>query len=67
MARAGSPRRAGRVADISTPMNVPCMASRRRTGTCGSAARRIECHESARSTIEEHISASPASTHGGLE
>ena len=26
-ARAGSPRRAGSVADISTPMNVPCSAS----------------------------------------
>ncbi len=28
-AREGSPRRAGSVADISTPMNVPCIASRR--------------------------------------
>ncbi len=40
-AREGSPSLAGRVADISTPMKVPCMASRRFTSAAGSAARRI--------------------------
>ena len=38
-ARAGSPRRAGRVADISTPIIVAEVTSRRRTGRLGSAAR----------------------------
>ena len=66
IARAGSPRRAGSVADIRTPMNVPCIASRRRTLARGSAARRIEYQASARSTIEQHISPRPASTQTGL-
>ena len=64
-ARDGSPSRAGSVADISTPMKVPCRASRRRTRECGSAARRIACHANARSTIEKHISPSPTITQGG--
>ena len=34
-ARDGSPRRAGSVEDISTPMNVPCMASASRTRARG--------------------------------
>ena len=39
--RAGSPRRAGSVADISTPIIVAEVTSRRRTGRLGSAARTI--------------------------
>ena len=66
-ARAGSPRRAGSVADISTPIAVPWKASMRVTGRSGSPARRIACHAIARSTIEAHMTASAASTHGGLE
>ena len=46
-ARAGSPRRAGSVADISTPINVPCSASDNRTRARGSAARRIACQANA--------------------
>ena len=38
-AREGSPRRAGSVADMSTPMAVPCIASARRGRAAGSAAR----------------------------
>ena len=45
-ARDGSPRRAGNVADMSTPMNVPCNASLSRTCTPGNAALRIACHAS---------------------
>ena len=37
-ARDGSPSRAGSVEDMSTPMNVPCIASDRRTLARGSAA-----------------------------
>ena len=54
-AREGSPRRAGRVADMSTPMNVPCRASERRRRASGSAAVRIACHATPRTTIEPHI------------
>ena len=64
-ARDGSPRRAGSVADMSTPMNVPCSASRSRTRARGSAACRIACQANARSTIEKHMSPRPSSTHGG--
>ncbi len=58
-AREGSPRRAGSVEDISTPMNVPCAASDSRTRAPGSAARRIACQENARITIALHITAEP--------
>jgi hypothetical protein len=64
IARAGSPRRAGSVADISTPIIVPCSASRRRgLGATGIAARRIADHDTARTAIDVHISASATSTH----
>ena len=51
-ALAGSPRRAGRVADISTPIIVAEVTSRRRTGRFGSAARAIQYQEAARKNIE---------------
>ena len=66
-ARDGSPSRAGSVADISTPIVVPCTASTIRGRASGSAAFRIACQETARSSIEAHISASPTSTQTGLE
>ena len=66
-ARDGSPSRAGSVADISTPIVVPWTASTIRGLASGSAALRIACQETARRSIEAHISASPSSTHGGLE
>ena len=56
-ARAGSPRRAGRVADISTPIIVAEVTSRRRTGRLGSAARAIQYQEAARKKSELAISA----------
>ena len=65
-ARDGSPRRAGRVEDISTPMNVPWAASDSRTRARGSAARRIACHENARITIALHMTARPSRTSVGL-
>ena len=65
-AREGSPSRAGRVADMSTPIMVARAVSRRRTRMPGIAARRIACHASARSSIEAHMSAKPASTHTGV-
>ena len=55
------------MADIRTPIVVPCMASTKRGLACGSAAFRIACQDTARSSIDAHISASPSSTHGGLE
>ena len=66
-AREGSPRRAGSVALISTPMKVPCIASRSRTRPRGIAAFRIACQATARTTIEAHITPRPASTQAGLE
>ncbi len=51
-ALAGSPRRAGRVADISTPTIVAEVTSRRRTGRLGSAARAIQYQEAARKKSE---------------
>ena len=57
IARAGSPRRAGRVADISTPIIVAEVTSRRRTGRFGSAARAIQYQEAARKKSESDISA----------
>ena len=66
-AREGSPRRAGSVADISTPTAVPCQASASRGCMAGSAARRIACQEMARKNIETHISARPIRTQLGLE
>ena len=52
IALAGSPRRAGRVADISTPIIVAEVTSRRRTGRLGSAARTIQYQEAARKKSE---------------
>ncbi len=66
-AREGSPSRAGSVEDMSTPMNVPCIASDSRTRARGSAARRIACQENARRTIAPHITPSPSRTNVGLE
>ena len=51
MARAGSPRRAGSVADMSTPIIVAEVTSRRRSRLCGSAARAIAYQEAARNII----------------
>ena len=65
-ARDGSPRRAGSVADISTPIITPRAASRRRTGRRGMAARRIAVHASARTSIDRHISAQATSTQIGV-
>ena len=48
-------------------MNVPCNASLSRTRTPGNAALRIACHATPRSTIDTHITPSPASTHAGWE
>ncbi len=64
-AREGSPSRAGSVADMSTPIITPRVTQRRRTCTPGSAARRIACQDSARSSIEEHIRASASTTQNG--
>ncbi len=66
-AREGSPRRAGSVADISTPMNVPCIASRRFARRHVGAAVRIACQLIARANIAPHISASAAARRPGLE
>ena len=57
MARAGSPRRAGSVADIRTPIIVAEVTSRRRRGLRGRAARAIAYQETARISIEAIISA----------
>ncbi len=65
-ARDGSPSRAGRVADISTPIIVARAASRRRTRVPGRAARRIACQASARTSIDAHMSANATSTHTGV-
>ena len=62
IALAGSPRRAGSVADISTPIIVAEVTSRRRTGRPGSAARTIATHEAARANIAATISAQATST-----
>ena len=56
-ARAGSPSRAGRVADISTPIIVAEVTSRRRTGRLGSAAPTIQYQEAARKKRERAIRA----------
>ena len=66
-ARDGSPRRAGSVEDISTPIIVPCIASASLIRAFGSAALRIACQEKARITIAEHIAARPSSTYDGSE
>ena len=67
MARAGSPRRAGSVADISTPIIVAEVTSRRRSGPRGSAARAIANQETARMNIEAIISAVAISTQPASE
>ena len=54
------------MADISTPIITPRVASRRRTGASGIAARRIAVHASARTSIDAHISASATSTQTGV-
>ena len=66
-AREGSPRRAGSVADMSTPMNVPCIASRRLALRHVGAAIRIACQASARTNIARHISPRPAAMRPGFE
>ena len=66
-ARAGSPKRAGRVADISTPIIVAEVTSRRRTGRFGSAARTIQYQEAARKKSEAAISPQAISTQVKLE
>ena len=66
-AREGSPRRAGSVADISTPMNVPCIASLRFALRQVGAATRIACQAIARANIEAHIRPRPAASRPGLE
>ena len=66
-AREGSPRRAGSVADINTPMEVALRIVRRFTGRSGSAARRMWNHETARRNIEVENSPSAISTQIGLE
>ena len=65
-AREGSPSRAGRVADMSTPIIVARAVSRRRTRMPGMAARRIACQASARISMEAHIRTKPRSTHTGV-
>ena len=66
-ARDGSPRRAGSVADMSTPMKVPCSASVTRSRALGSAARRISCQASARTAIDRHMRPSETTTQTGLD
>ena len=66
-AREGSPRRAGRVDDMSTPMNVPCIASRRLARRQVGATTRIECQASARTNIAAHITARPAASRPGFD
>ena len=51
---------------MSTPMNVPCIASRRLARRQVGAATRIACQASARTNIAAHITASPASEQAGL-
>ena len=65
MARAGSPRRAGSVADISTPIIVAEVTSRRRSGLRGSAARAIAYQEAARRIIASHHQAESRSGPSG--
>jgi hypothetical protein len=55
------------VADINTPIDVPWSASAKRGRVAGSAARRIACQDTARRTIDAHISAIASSTQAGLE
>ena len=66
-AREGSPRRAGSVEDMSTPMNVPCIASRRLARRQVGAAARIACQEIARANMAAHISPRPAASRPGLD
>ena len=47
-------------------MNVPCRASERRRRASGSAAVRIACHATPRTTIEPHIRPRPSSTQVGV-
>src|SRR5207253_1474217 len=62
----GSPSRAGKVADIRTPIITPRAASRLRTRAPGRAASRIACQDSARRNIDAHISAKATSTQTGV-
>ena len=63
IALAGSPRRAGNVADINTPIIVAEVTSRRRRWYRGSAARVIAIQEAARANIAATIRAQAISTH----
>ncbi len=65
-AREGSPRRAGSVVDMSTPMNVPCIASLRLARRHVGAHARIACQAMARANIDAHITPRPASDQAGL-
>ena len=65
-ARDGSPRRAGSVADISTPIITPRAASRRRTRVPGSAERSTACQDSARRNIDRHMRPKASSTQVGV-
>ena len=62
IARAGSPTRAGRVADIRTPIIVAEVTSRRRSRRPGSAALAIASHDTARRHIAAIIRPSAIST-----
>ena len=62
IARAGSPRRAGKVADISTPIIVAEVTSRRRIVCRGRAERAIAYQAFERRKSDAHISAVATST-----
>ena len=62
IALAGSPRRAGRVADINTPIMVAEAKSRRFRPECGIADRAMKNHDQARTKSEEAIRARAMST-----
>jgi hypothetical protein len=55
------------VADISTPMKVPCRASLRLALRHVGAASRIACQAMPRTNIEAHITPTPAATRPGEE
>ena len=67
-AREGSPSRAGSVADISTPIDVPCMASAKRGRAAGSAALQDRVPGDGAQDHGRRTSArAPTSTQAGLE
>ena len=67
IARAGSPRRAGSVADISTPIIVADVKSRRRSVATGSAERAVWNQAPARKNIDRHMNAVAISTQAKSE